>query len=255
LAAAVAVTASAGEFRVSCWAGYGTVSMGALNEQLRARADHLVELSSGFPAAVIPVNGGALFGVDIMYHVSPRLAVGPRIASLSVAGEIAGRTTIWGYNDIDPPYDPLYRARLTVTASAMPVLFGASYTRPVTARITAGGGFFAGYAAADMYSRLEWYKDSGYQESTYVQVYGTGAGPAIETGAWAVYAFSPDVAVRAGLELRYCAIPRLRQYRIYETYYVGKTRGIVIGCEDDQGTPLLLDFSGLQATAGVQYRF
>jgi len=242
-----------GEIRVTTWCGYSTVAMDDVNKQLEMKANYMFEKSGGFSPSIKKFSNGLILGVDVLYKISTDIYLGPRIAFLFSSGEVSGKTTVWGYTQLHPPYDPVFGAKIIVNTFFMPIMFGISYSKEVKKHIFFGSKLFSGYGKANVTSHFEWYKESGYQESTCVDLYGEGIGFMFESSIFGEYRFSSNFSAVIELGYKIAKISSIKQTN--EIFYVGKTEEIVIKFEDDQGNKIPFDFSGINFTLGLKYRF
>jgi hypothetical protein len=246
---------SLGEVRVTMWGGYSTVSMDDLNKQLESKADYMFKNSDGYQPSVRRFSDSIIFGFDVLYKLSHDIYVGPRIAFLSSSGEVLGRTTVLGYTQINPPYDPIYDAKISLNTFLIPIMFGGVYSKEILKKMFFSGKIFIGFANAYFTSRFEWYKEYGYTESTYVEYFAEGNGVVSDLSTAIEYRISKNLSTELSIGYKIARITNMHQTKEYKTLYIGKTKEIVVQVEDEKGNKIPFDFSGMDFTFGLKYRF
>jgi len=238
---------------VNFWLGYTYVAMDDINKQLDIKANYMFNNSGGVQPTITKLSAGTIFGFDVLYKVSEKLFLGPRIAFLSFSGEVYGKTTVWGYTDIG--YDPVYRAKIIINTFFMPIMFGGEYKKEIKKNLFLLWELFAGVGKTTVSSRFEWYKEFGYQESTYVNLLGEGTGFVLDCGSGGEYRLNKNFSLGIVLFYRFAKISEINQVRPESVLYIGKTKDIVVSFTDFQGNKIPFDFSGLTFVLGITYKF
>ena len=242
--AALSEEAASKKFTAGLYLGYGTVSMGDINDSQDVQAAFV--RAAGGTADVTSMSGGLMVGVEGGMYVIPKVMAGMRIGYLS-AGEAKIKCNFtqsagfgaWAVSTSTTSEN-------TFSASVIPIQVGGRYVHDLNDKLAVSGGLFVGLGLASGTGKSTSSSSStiagvttSVASSTSEDFSGTGA--AVDILGGIAYKINPMIS--AGLDLG---------YRILSTSLEDSHGNKVVNAA---GTEFGMDFSGLTVEAKVSANF
>lgn len=239
--AVLVVPAQAG-FKVSGWSRWGAVAMNDVNNYIESVRETYV--NAGMPVTVDQRNDmGIMTGGDLSYEISPRLAMGVRVAKLTCTQakyslNYQTATSLRTFNN-------------TIDTSLMPVLAGLSFIDNRSETLSLFASLYAGYGFADGTLSVRDYLTTGGVRATVQETDASfeGGNLVADFSAGMEYKFAPWLS--AGLSVNYMAarVTTVKYSKDVLTFKKGQT------LRNSAGKDLVVDYSSFMAGLSLNFLF